>query len=113
MLSFLIFNALCVIIQEGIRKEFFVYRSGAMAMMTLKDIPDELHSALKARAKRNNRSLVAEVRNILKEVLQPEDRVLMGDALVDIGQGIGLTDEEVGILERNQDKAPAEPVKFE
>ncbi|MDD7804399.1 MAG: plasmid stabilization protein [Endozoicomonas sp. (ex Botrylloides leachii)] len=84
-----------------------------MAMMTLRDIPDELHSALKARAKRNNRSLVAEVRNILKEVLQPEDRVLMGDALVDIGREMSLTDEEVNLLEQNQDKVLAEPVRFE
>lgn len=83
-----------------------------MAMMTLRNIPDELYSALKARAKRNNRSMVAEVRNILREVLQPEDRVLMGDALVNAGQDIGLTDEEVDTLERNRDKAPAEPVKF-
>ena len=84
-----------------------------MAMMTLRDIPDELHSALKARAKRNNRSLVAEVRNILKEVLQPGDRVLMGDALVNAGRDISLTDEEVDALERNRDKTPAEPVQFE
>ncbi|WP_252177754.1 plasmid stabilization protein [Endozoicomonas sp. 4G] len=83
-----------------------------MAMMTLRNIPDELYSALKVRAKRNNRSMVAEVRNILREVLQPEDRVLMGDALVNAGQDIGLTDEEVDILEQNRDKTPAEPVKF-
>ncbi|WP_422135908.1 FitA-like ribbon-helix-helix domain-containing protein [Endozoicomonas sp. ALD040] len=84
-----------------------------MAMMTLGNIPDELYSALKARAKQNNRSLVAEVRNILKEVLQPEDRLLMGDALVNAGRDIGLTDEEVDALESDRDKTPAEPLKLQ
>jgi plasmid stability protein len=38
-----------------------------MGMMTIRNIPDEIHNALKARAKRHNRSAEAEVRAILEK----------------------------------------------
>ncbi|WOG28304.1 plasmid stabilization protein [Endozoicomonas sp. 8E] len=37
----------------------------------------------------------------------------MGDALVNAGRDIGLTDEEVDALESCWDKTPAEPVKLQ
>ena len=84
-----------------------------MAMMTIRNIPDEVHNALRARAKRHNRSAEAEVRTILEEVLTPEARVHMGDALAALGRKIGLTNKDFAVFEQVRDKTPAEPMKFE
>ncbi|BBI48783.1 hypothetical protein HORIV_12040 [Vreelandella olivaria] len=43
-----------------------------MGMMTIRSIPDEVHNALKARAKQNHRSAEAEVRAILKKPLDQQ-----------------------------------------
>jgi len=84
-----------------------------MAMMTVRNIPDEVHNALRARAKRHNRSAEAEVRTILEEVLMPEARIHMGDALAALGREIGLTHKDFAVFEQMRDKMPAEPMKFE
>ncbi len=84
-----------------------------MAMMTVRNIPDEVHNALRARAKRHHRSAEAEVRTILEEVLTPETRVHMGDALAALGRKIGLTNKDFAVFEQVRDKTPAEPMKFE
>lgn len=43
-----------------------------MANMTVRNIPDEVHNALKARALNNGRSAEAEVRHILQETVLPK-----------------------------------------
>jgi plasmid stability protein len=84
-----------------------------MGMMTIRNIPDEIHNALKARAKRHNRSAEAEVRAILEEVTLPDTRLHMGDALANLGRKIGLTNEDFAVFDQVRDKTPAEPMKFE
>ncbi len=84
-----------------------------MGMMTVRNIPEEVHAALRARAKRHNRSAEAEVRAILEEVVKSEKRVQMGDALAALGRKIGLTNEDFAVFERVRDKTPAEPMGFE
>lgn len=84
-----------------------------MGMMTIRSIPDEVHNALKARAKRNHRSAEAEVRAILEEATRPESRLKMGDALADLGRKAGLSNEDVAVFEKVRDKTPAEPMRFE
>ncbi len=84
-----------------------------MGMMTVRNIPEEVHNALKARAKRHNRSAEAEVRAILEEVTRPENRLHMGDALVALGRKVGLTNEDFSALGQVRDKTPAEPMRFE
>ncbi len=84
-----------------------------MGMMTVRNIPDEVHNALKARAKRHNRSAEAEVRAILEEVTRPEKRLHMGDALAALGRKAGLTNEDFSIFDQVRDKTPAEPMRFE
>ena len=42
-----------------------------MAQLHVRNVPDELVTALKERAARNRRSMEAEHRNILEEVLRP------------------------------------------
>lgn len=84
-----------------------------MGMMTIRSIPDEVHNALKARAKQHHRSAEAEVRAILEEVIRPETRLKMGDALADLGRKVGLTNEDIAVLEQERKKTPAEPMSFE
>lgn len=55
-----------------------------MGMMTIRSIPDEVHNALKARAKQNHRSAEAEVRAILEDAIRPDNRLKMGDALANL-----------------------------
>jgi plasmid stability protein len=84
-----------------------------MGMMTIRSIPDEVHNALKARAKQHHRSTEAEVRAILEEATQPENRLKMGDALAELGRKVGLSNQDVETLEQIRDKTPAEPMRFE
>lgn len=84
-----------------------------MAMLTVRNLPDEVHRALRVRAARHGRSTEAEVREILESAVKPEGRVKLGSLLADIGREAGLTDEEFAVFEQVRDKAPARPVSFE
>ena len=84
-----------------------------MAMMTVRNIPDEIHNALKARAKLHNRSAEAEMRAILEAAIKPESRLCMGDALASLGRNIGLTNDDFAVFEQVREKTPAEPMRFE
>jgi plasmid stability protein len=84
-----------------------------MAMLTVRNIPEAVHRALRVRAARHGRSMEAEVREILETALSPEGRVKLGSLLAGIGRQARLTDEEFAVFERVRDKAPARPVSFE
>lgn len=84
-----------------------------MAMLTVRNLPDEVHRALRVRAAQHGHSTEAEVREILASAVKPETRVRLGDALAALGRTIGLTNEDVEIFDRVRDKTPAEPLKFE
>jgi plasmid stability protein len=84
-----------------------------MAMLTVRNLPDDVHRALRVRAAQHGRSTEAEVREILANAVKPKTRVLLGDALAALGREIGLTDEDVETLDRAWDKVPAEPLRFE
>ncbi|GFN45793.1 FitA-like ribbon-helix-helix domain-containing protein [Candidatus Regiella insecticola] len=84
-----------------------------MAMLTVRNLPDEVHRALRVRAAQHGRSTEAEVREILAIVVKPETRVRLGDALAALGRKIGLTNEDFEILNQVRDKTPAEPPRFE
>jgi len=83
-----------------------------MAMLTIRNLPDEVHRALRVRAAHHGCSTEAEVRQILASVVKPDARIRMGDALATIGQKIGLTDEDVLFIQQLRDKTPAEPMRF-
>ncbi|RFP18690.1 MULTISPECIES: plasmid stabilization protein [unclassified Duganella] len=83
-----------------------------MAMLTVRNLPGDVHRVLRVRAAQHGRSTEAEVREILAAAVKPESRVLMGDALAALGRKIGLTNEDVEILQQSRDKA-AKPMGFE
>jgi plasmid stability protein len=84
-----------------------------MAMLTVRNISDEVHRALRMRAAQHGQSMEAEVREILESVVSPEGRVKLGSLLADIGRQAKLKDEEFAIFEQVRDKTPARPVSFE
>jgi plasmid stability protein len=85
----------------------------AMAMLTVRNLPDDVHRALRVRATLHGRSTEAEVREILALAVKPETRVRLGDALAALGRQIGLTDDDVEALNQVRDKSPARPLSFE
>ncbi|MCL2297354.1 MAG: plasmid stabilization protein [Proteobacteria bacterium] len=84
-----------------------------MAMMTIRNLPDEVYRALRVRAALRGQSAEAEVREILANVVMPKARVRMGDAIAALGSKIGLTEEDFEIFDRVRDSTPAEPLRFE
>lgn len=83
-----------------------------MAMLTVRNLPDEVHRALRLRAARHERSTEAEVRAILEEAVRPQGRLKLGAWLAEIGQQVRLTDEEVALINRRDPSAPR-PVRLE
>ena len=65
-----------------------------MAMLTVRNLSDEVHRALRVRAAMHGRSTEAEVRAILENAVKPEGRVKLGSLLADIGRRVNLTDYE-------------------
>ena len=90
-------------------------RNGAikMAMLTVRNLPDEVHRALRVRAARRGHSMEAEVREILESAISPQGRVKLGSLLADMGRRAKLTDEEFAVFEQVRSKAPARPLSFE
>ena len=83
-----------------------------MATLTVRNLPDEVHRALRVRAARRGRSTEAEVRAILEETTLPEGRVSLGSVLATIGQRARLTDEEFAkFIQR--DATPSQPIDLE
>ncbi|OWV65990.1 plasmid stabilization protein [Rhizobium sp. N122] len=84
-----------------------------MAVLTVRNVPDEVHRALRVRAAMHGRSTEAEVREILENAVKPEQRIRMGDALAEVGRQQGLTNDDFAGLDQLRDRAPAEPLRFE
>lgn len=76
-----------------------------MASVTVRNLPEATHRALKLRAARHGRSTEAEIRNILESVVRP--KVGMGSALAAIGRSLGSV--ELGI---QRDTTPVVPASF-
>ena len=84
-----------------------------MAVLTVRNVPEEVHRALRVRAAMHGRSTEAEVRDILESAVKPEQRVRMGDALAELGRRLGLTNDDFAVFDEVRDKAPAQPMIFE
>jgi antitoxin FitA len=84
-----------------------------MATVTVRNLPEEVHRALRVRAAMHGRSTEAEIRDILETTVRPPERLRLGTALAKLGRRVGLTDEDIVVFELLHDKTPAEPVGFE
>ena len=84
-----------------------------MAAVTIRNLSDEAHRALKVRAAKNNRSAEAEMRAILEAAVRPEGRLRLGTALSEVSRKMGLTNADIEALEQVRDDRPAEPMRFD
>jgi plasmid stability protein len=84
-----------------------------MPSITIRNVPDEVHRALRVRAASHGRSAEAEIRDILEKAAKPEGRVKLGSMLAAIGHEAGLTEEEAASFDHLRAEIPAEPVSFE
>lgn len=84
-----------------------------MAILTVRNVPDEVHRAIRVRAAQHGRSAEAEVREILANAVKPPQRLRLGDALAELGKNVGLTNEDFAALDQVRDTIPAEPMRFE
>lgn len=78
-----------------------------MSSITVRNVPEEIHRALRVRAAMHGRSTEAEIRSILETAVKPEGRIMLGSLLVEIGREVGGVD-----LDIRRDKTPAEPMSL-
>lgn len=78
-----------------------------MPSVTVRNVPDEVHRALRVRAAKHGRSAEAEIREILENAVLAEGRVKLGSLLAGIGRKINLSDDEFSIFAQSRDKPPA------
>ncbi len=84
-----------------------------MAIVTVGNLTDEVHRALRVRAAEHGRSIEAEVRAILEATVLPPERIKLGSLLASIAREAGaLTDAEVQQLDQLRDSTPAEPIEL-
>ncbi len=79
-----------------------------MASVTVRNLPDETHRALRLRAAMHGLSTEAEIREILENTIRPEGRIKLGSLLAEIGREVGGVE-----LEIERDRTPSNPVNFE
>jgi plasmid stability protein len=84
-----------------------------MGVLTIRNVPDAIHLALKARAAQHGRSTEAEVRAIIAMAVNPDGRARMGDLLWETGRQIDLHDEDVDAIFGHRDRTPAQPIALE
>lgn len=83
-----------------------------MAVLTVRNLPDEVHRALRVRAAEHGRSTEAEVRTILEDAVKPQGRLKLGALLAEIGRQAHLTDELVDLI-NERDRSPPREISFE
>ncbi len=81
----------------------------AVAAVTVRNLPEATHRALRLRAAEHGRSTEAEIRAILEDAVRPKERLKIGSALRALGAQVG------GVrLDITRDQAPAgSTVRFE
>jgi plasmid stability protein len=84
-----------------------------MAAVTIRNLSDEAHRALKVRAAQHGRSTEAEIRAILEEAVRPEGRLRLGSAMAETSREMGLTNADIEAFELVRERRPAEPMKFD
>ena len=82
-----------------------------MRTVTVRNVPEEVHRAIRVRAAHNGHTLQAEMCEILTAAVKPEGRVRLGDLLAGIGRKVKLTEEEMTVF--NRDHSPARAASFE
>lgn len=78
-----------------------------MPAVTIRNLSEATHRALKARATKHGRSTEAEIRDILESAVRPAKRVRLGSALAELGRKYGGVE-----LSIERDQTPTPPVRL-
>jgi len=88
-----------------------------MAVLTVRNLPESVHHALRLRAAQHGRSMEAEVRSILEATVAPPAQVKLGAMLRALGREAALTDGDVAALEDAmttvRERASHEPMRLD
>ena len=85
-----------------------------MANVNIRNLPDEVHRAIRIQAAQHGRSTEAEIRHILERAAMAKERVKLGSYLAKTAAELGgLTDEEHALFEQVRVKSPARAAHFE
>jgi plasmid stability protein len=79
-----------------------------MPAVTVRNIPEETHRAIKQRAKMHGVSAEAEIRSILEEAVRPAERVKLGTWLYERSRPFGGVE-----LDITRDSTPTDAPDFE
>lgn len=79
-----------------------------MAVLTVRNLPEETHRALRMMAASHGRSAEAEVRAILEEAVRPPGRIRIGSELAALGARYGGVE-----LDLRRDPVGTEAAEFE
>lgn len=81
-----------------------------MANVNVRNLPDEVHRAIRIQAARHGRSTEAEIRDILERAVKPERRVKLGTYLASIARETGgLTNQEYSLFESGRSETTSHP----
>lgn len=78
-----------------------------MPAVTIRNLSEEAHRALKVRAAKHGRSAESEMREILEHAARPQSRLKIGSELAAFGRRHKLDFEPL------RDRSPIEPASFE
>ncbi|MDR2837978.1 MAG: Arc family DNA-binding protein [Azonexus sp.] len=84
-----------------------------MPSVSIRNLPSEVHRAIRVRAARHGRSAEAEMLDILESAVKPKGRLKLGSLLAEIGRKARLTEEEWGVFANLRDKTPARAANLE
>ena len=84
-----------------------------MPSVTIRNVPDEIHRAIRVRAAQHGRSIEAEMRDILESAVKPQGRLKLGSMLAEIGRTMQLTEQEFAMFDNVRDQTPARAARFE
>jgi plasmid stability protein len=79
-----------------------------MPAVTVRNLSEATHRALKIRAAQHGRSTEAEIRDILEAAVRPATQIKVGSELAAFGERFGGLDLDIA-----RDTAPAKPATFE
>jgi antitoxin FitA len=79
-----------------------------MATVTVRNLPEEVHRALRILAAQHGRSTEAEIREILAQSTRREGRVLIGTELRHYAEQIGGAEIDI-----RRDSTPLQPASFD
>lgn len=94
-------------------KAIIYFKVISLPAVTIRNLSEETHRALRVRAAHHGRSTEAEIRDILEAAVRPHERVKLGSLLTAIGRDAELSESDIEALQKSRDKTPAEPMTFE